>query len=164
MKNSSGEGVQEDRTVVSISSHPGYRFREEEDSEILIEGELAEILMEPEYLTDGELEFVVGDGSDPLIGTSICWQCDHRFDSRALWKRTFLAADEFSYECRAVRRCEVADPVSGLLRYVEVTRTALAERFQLVEEPYPRCITLNPEGQCTRYSATGKNEGKSKKE
>lgn len=146
-----GVPEREDAIVIPIHSHPDYRCYTSPDIQIgednqqdPVDAEMIAILEEA-----GAAQALEEQNA---IGNNVCWQCTHRKDLRPLWKRLLIPADESSYDCTFSQRTKVADPVSGLTRYIERVRGMLGPQLMLVDSPHPRCIEMNPDGKCQMFN------------
>lgn len=153
-----GDLEKDDAQVIPISSHPEYKDRF--SSPELMEGavfdksvdeHLTKMLSKVAQATKGEASPLQLEERDAL-GSNVCWQCTHRVDRRPWWKRILFTPNEMSYLCNATRRTEVADPVSGQIRWIELVRGMLGPQLILVDTPHRPCVELNPDGRCQTFN------------
>ena len=161
----------EDARVYDIRKHPDYRSYFENEFHIDGVDQAVHCDIPPEIHIEGGID----TSTDPVdaemikileevgaakvleernaIGNNVCWLCTHRTDRRPLWKRLLFTPNEMSYICGAVRRTEVADPVSGQVRWIERIAGMLGgSQLILVDTPHRPCVELNPDGKCQMFN------------
>jgi hypothetical protein len=151
-----GVPERENARVYQIGSHPKYRshFSEEPPPffDQRVDEELTNMLAQAGQEAEEEaasLQLVERNA----VGNNVCWQCTHRQDRRPLWKRLLFTPNEMSYLCGAIQRTEVADPVSGQVRWIERMQGMLGgTQLVLVDTPHRPCVELNPDGQCQTFN------------
>lgn len=151
MDDMSGDLEREDAQVIPISCHPNFKRNnpfdiqiEPDDSDMdIVDEEMMEML-------DGPSSKSIKEGS--IFGNSSCHSCTHSLDNRPAWKRLLFATDENSYDCTFIQRAQTKDPVSGQIRYLEVISGILGKHIRIVDTPYERCVTMNPDGRCRAFN------------
>lgn len=180
-----GDLEREDARVYDIRKHPDYRcyfppsiqigedeYRGDSDYDAMIGTILDRPASEaPDDDVDEELIKLLEEAAaaqtleeQNAIGDNVCWLCTHHVDQRSWWRKMFLATDEMSYLCSATKRTEVADPVSGRVKWIERTRGVIGPELALVNTPHPSCVELNPDGKCQEFDLALVERKKHRKE
>ena len=147
-----GDLEKDDAQVVPINSHPEFR------SYTPPEFQIGTNEQQGDEVDAAMIEILEQAASETLeernaIGNNVCWLCTHRVDRRPLWKRILFTPNEMSYLCGATKRTEVADPVSGQIRWIERARGMLGgTQLILVDTPHRPCVEMNPDGKCQRFN------------
>jgi hypothetical protein len=151
-----GTPEREDAMVHQIRSHPKYRSHFNEEPPPLFDQRVDEELTNMLAQAGQEAEEEAASlqlAERNAVGNNVCWQCTHRQDRRPLWKRLLFTPNEMSYLCGAVQRTQVADPVSGQVRWIERMRGMLGgTQLVLVDTPHRPCVELNLDGQCQMFN------------
>jgi hypothetical protein len=178
-----GVPERENARVYDIQKHPNYRSYFEDQFHVPGIDQPVTIDMPPELMIEGDIEIPTDTVDEEMIkilegvgaaqtleernaiGGNVCWLCTHRTDRRPWWKRMLFTPNESSYLCGATKRTEVADPVSGQVRWIERLRGAIGPQLALVDTPHRPCVELNPDGRCQTFNiAMAKKKKRRRKE
>lgn len=170
MDEMTGVPERENARVYDIRKHPAYRSYFENEFNFAGIDQPVHCDIPPDLFIDDDLDTSMDTVDEEMIkileevgaaqaleernalGNNVCWQCSHRKDRRPWWKRMLLTPNESSYLCGAVQRTEVADPVSGQVRWIERLRGVVGAQLVLVDTPHRMCVELNPDGKCQMFN------------